>query len=89
VSERSVSSEELTALLQDDQLVSFFSSEGLPIMVVIDIDEDSSTPSGLRWDIGDGPPFAITSGTLAEVHVTIKEQAPISVLLPSLEPSGN
>jgi HlyD family secretion protein len=80
---------ELSALLQNDQLASFFSSEGPPIQVVIDVDEDSSRPSGFRWDVGDGPPFAITAGTLAKVRITLKEQAPISVLLPSLAPSGN
>jgi HlyD family secretion protein len=89
VSERSVSSAELTVYLQNDQLVSFFSSEGQPIEVVIDVFEDSSTPSGFRWDIGTGPPFAITLGTLAEVQVTLKEQTPISMLFPIFERSGN
>ena len=89
VSEESISSAELSALLQNDQRASFLTSEGPPIEVVIDVDEDSSTPSGFRWDIGDGPPFAITAGTLAKVQVTLKEQAPISLLLPSLAPSAN
>jgi HlyD family secretion protein len=56
---------------------------------VIDVFEDSSTPSGFRWDTGTGPPFAITLGTLAEVQVTLKEQTPISMLFPIFERSGN
>ncbi len=85
VSERPVSSAEPQALLQDEQLVELLTHGQPPILVVVDVEEDGSNPSGFRWNTGDGPPFSITSGTLASVDVTVQEERPIAYILPQIE----
>lgn len=84
VSERPVSSYEPQALLQDEQLVDLLTHGQPPILIVIDVEESDDAPSGFRWHTGSGPPFPVTSGTLASVAVTVREERPISLILPNL-----
>lgn len=83
VSEQPVSKAESLTLLQDEQLVELLTDGQPPILIVVDVYEDESLPSGFRWNTGSGPPFSVTHGTLASVAVTIKEQRPVSLILPN------
>ncbi|MDF2867869.1 MAG: putative efflux pump rane fusion protein, partial [Gammaproteobacteria bacterium] len=51
----------------------------------IDLIEDQKTYSGFRWTSSQGPNLLIGNGTLATATVTIKEQAPITLIIPALK----
>jgi HlyD family secretion protein len=74
-------------VLSNDQLVKTLSAGGAPIEVHADLIPDSTTINGYRWSSGDGPPNKIYSGTLCSAKVTIREQAPISLVIPYLRES--
>jgi HlyD family secretion protein len=46
---------------------------------------DPSTPSGFKWSSSQGPPFAITRGTLCTATFVLGRQHPINLVLPSSE----
>ncbi|MFZ9035544.1 MAG: NHLP bacteriocin system secretion protein [Francisellaceae bacterium] len=51
-------------------------------LALIKLDTNSNTYSGLSWTSGEGPDNKITPGSFAEISVTVKKQAPISLALP-------
>ena len=55
------------------------------VSAVIDLEEDTSTPTRLRWTGGTGYPDALPPGTLCEVDVVTEEVAPAALLLPWLK----
>ena len=63
-------------------LIGLLTESGPVFEVRIAMDRDASTPSGLAWSAGQGPDFAITAQTLAEVTVVIDNQRPVDRLLP-------
>jgi len=85
VSERPVSSAEVQAFLQDEELVELLTGGEPPIMVIVEVQTDSSSASGFKWGSGTGPPFLITSGTISGVEVSVDEQTPITLLFPFLK----
>jgi multidrug efflux pump subunit AcrA (membrane-fusion protein) len=62
-------------------LAEYFMVAGPVIEVTITLDKDPSTPSGYAWTTGDGPPTAVSPGTLAEASVVISEAAPVEQIL--------
>jgi hypothetical protein len=40
------------------------------------------TKSGYQWSSADGPPFALTSMTLASASIRLADQRPLDWLLP-------
>lgn len=55
------------------------------IEVLAELQLDARTPSGYAWTSGRGPAgLRVTSGTTADVRVTIDERAPITFVLPFL-----
>jgi len=70
-------------VLANEQLVREFLAAGTPIEVRIDLTPDPSTPSGYRWSSSSGPPFAIDSGALCQATITLDEQKPINLVIPS------
>ena len=84
VSDGPVSQAVVQTLLQDNELAALVTGGRLPLLLYIDIFEDSNTPSGFRWHTGVGPSFALTDDTLASVEVIVAEQRPLALLLPRL-----
>lgn len=58
-------------------LADYFLSGGPVLEVTVSLDRDATTPSGYRWTTGDGPPTAVSLGTLTEVAVIVSESAPL------------
>ncbi|MGJ5673970.1 MAG: NHLP bacteriocin system secretion protein [Nostochopsis sp.] len=58
------------------------------IQVIAELQPDTSTFSGYKWSSSKGPEQKITSGTTSSVRVTVKEEAPISFVLPILKSIG-
>jgi multidrug efflux pump subunit AcrA (membrane-fusion protein) len=58
-------------------LVDYFLAGGPVIEVTIELITDPSTPSGYAWSIGQGPDVQISSGTLSEVAMTVRDESVI------------
>ncbi|MFN7089134.1 MAG: NHLP bacteriocin system secretion protein [Allorhizobium sp.] len=84
VSDFPATREGMRAILQNDTLVSSFSSDGAPFTAVVTLDADPSAASGYRWVGGPGPAQALSLGAIGKAKVTIEERAPIDFLVPML-----
>lgn len=78
-------SQAMIAALQNEELVKQFSHDEVPIAVRIHLQSDASTWSGLKWTSSKGPPIKITPGTLVNALITIREQAPITLVIPAFK----
>ncbi|MCX6425028.1 MAG: HlyD family efflux transporter periplasmic adaptor subunit [Actinobacteria bacterium] len=56
-------------------LVDFFLAGGPVIEVTIELTPDPATPSGYAWSIGQGPDVEISSGTLSEVSMLVRDKS--------------
>ncbi len=72
-------------VLGSEPLVEALSTGGPQIQVRADLTPDPDTPSGYTWSSSAGPPDPITSGTLCQVWITIREQRPLSLVLPAAD----
>ncbi|MBD3308270.1 NHLP bacteriocin system secretion protein, partial [candidate division KSB3 bacterium] len=77
--------ESVLKTLQNQQLVQVLAANAAPIRVKIQLVRDEETPSGYEWSSRQGPPIEINSGTLCSAEVTVKEQAPITLVIPVLK----
>ncbi|MGY0019868.1 HlyD family efflux transporter periplasmic adaptor subunit [Streptomyces sp. cg35] len=68
--------------LGDGELAAQFSKSGPRVPVLVRLTRSASTRSGYAWSTADGPPYALTSMTLASGAVHLAEQRPIDWLLP-------
>jgi len=84
VSESSFSERQIMQVLQNATLARQFAQRGAPVMGRVALAQRHDTPSGLQWSSGLGPPFAVTAGTLCQVSVTVRTQAPIALVIPFL-----
>ncbi|MFG2309159.1 HlyD family efflux transporter periplasmic adaptor subunit [Streptomyces sp. NPDC048566] len=74
--------QQIAAYLGDGQLADQFSRKGRPVAVLVRLDHSSATRSGLAWSSKDGPPFSLTSMTLATGSIRLADQRPVDWLLP-------
>ncbi len=83
ISKFPLSAEALFAILQNRDLASQFLQESAPLLVSIEMQRDPD--GGLAWTSRQTTPIEITAGTLASVSVVVREQAPISLVIPTLK----
>ncbi|MBD0839622.1 HlyD family efflux transporter periplasmic adaptor subunit [Streptomyces sp. TRM68416] len=76
------SAQSIAAFLGDSQLGEQFTKDGRPVAVLVKLDTSAATKSGYRWSSADGPPFPLTSMTLADASVHLADQRPVDWLLP-------
>lgn len=79
------SAEGMLQVLRNPGLVKKLSEDSAPIMVRATLQTSPDTPSGYRWSSGNGPDIQIHSGTLSSVNVIVKQQPPITLVLPFLK----
>jgi HlyD family secretion protein len=72
----------MVAVLHNDSLVTRFSRDGAPYAATVVLDDDSSTASGYRWAVGQGPATRLTSGTLVRAEITTRRQRPLDLVIP-------
>jgi HlyD family secretion protein len=82
VSDAPASQRRIAQLLQNDRLAQQFSQHGAPILLQVNLAHSDSTPSGFKWSSGTGPDYAVTSGTLCSASVTVRQQVPITLVIP-------
>ncbi|WP_338894528.1 HlyD family efflux transporter periplasmic adaptor subunit [Streptomyces sp. TG1A-60] len=70
------------AFLGDSQLGEQFTRKGRPVAVTVRLDPEASTESGYEWSSQDGPPFELTSMTMATGSIRMADERPIDWLLP-------
>jgi multidrug efflux pump subunit AcrA (membrane-fusion protein) len=76
------SAQQIAAFLGDSQLGGQFTEKGRPVAVTVKLDRSPGTKSGYRWSSKDGPPFGLTSMTLASGSIRLADQRPVDWLLP-------
>ncbi|MFC8426081.1 HlyD family efflux transporter periplasmic adaptor subunit [Streptomyces sp. NPDC057236] len=76
------SAQQIAAFLGDAQLGEQFTKKGRPVAVTVELEESSGTESGYAWSSADGPPFELTSMTLATGSIRLADQRPVDWLLP-------
>jgi HlyD family secretion protein len=74
----------MVRVLGNEALVASLMKEGPPIQVNVALERDPSTPTGFHWSSSQGPAVKISSGTLAEGSVIVREDRPISLLIPTI-----
>lgn len=78
-------SNSMMATLQNPDLVKKFIKEQPPIEIRVHLLTDSQTYSGLKWTSSKGPHQYITPGTFVETRINVRQQRPISLILPALK----
>lgn len=76
------SAQQIAAFLGDNQLGEQFTRKDRPVAVLVRLDMSSGTKSGYKWSSADGPPFALSSMTLATGSIRMADQRPVDWLLP-------
>ncbi|MFE2884326.1 MULTISPECIES: HlyD family efflux transporter periplasmic adaptor subunit [unclassified Streptomyces] len=76
------SAQQISAFLGDSQLGEQFTKKGRPVAVLVKLDKSQKTKSGYTWSSADGPPFALTSMTMASASIRLADQRPLDWLLP-------
>lgn len=71
--------------LQNETLARMLVLDAAPIEIRANLISDTNTVSGYKWSSGSGPPIGIDSGTICFIMVTVKEQAPITLVIPLLK----
>jgi HlyD family secretion protein len=74
----------MTRLLGNEALVTKLMEQGPPIQVNVALARDPATPTGYRWSSSRGPSLKISSGTLASGDVVVRQDRPISLVIPTL-----
>jgi HlyD family secretion protein len=87
VSEFPATAPGMMRLLSNQALVTRLMEQGPPIQVNVALKRDPSTPSGFAWSSSTGPDLQISSGTLAQGSVIVREDRPIHLLIPRVRES--
>jgi len=85
VSEFPASTQAMLRLIKNPELVKTLAVGGAPYEVQVNLEDDKSTYSGLKWSSGKGPKTRIHSGTLATGQIITEEQRPITLVIPALK----
>jgi len=72
-------------VLGSEELVQALSGAGAPIEIRAHLMLDPQTPSGYAWSSSQGPPLQIDSGTFCTAWIKIRQQRPISLVLPAFK----
>lgn len=75
----------MQAVLGNSQLVQALLAGGAPIVIRAELLQNPSTPSGYRWSGGKGPEIILTSGTLCDTSIVVREQPPLTLLIPAFK----
>ncbi len=70
--------------LRNEALVAKLMEAGPLIEVDVKLMRDAATPTGYRWSSSRGPNLKISSGTLTSGSIIVKEDRPISLVIPTL-----
>ncbi len=73
---------DITSLLLDDDLAPVFTGGSADsYLVTVELVADPSTPSGLQWSTGSGPPFELDPDTLVDTEIRLGSERPVDLVL--------
>jgi HlyD family secretion protein len=75
----------MQAVLDNPDLVKSFAASGPLLALNVSLRIDKRTKSGFRWSSKGGPDIKVTLGTLASAQVIVREQPPITLVIPALK----
>lgn len=84
VSEAEVSNEHIEQILQNAQLTRRLIGDGSALLARVEVFPTDTNPSGFSWWSGNGPPYRITPGSVADVDIIVEQVRPISLAIPAL-----
>ena len=84
-SDVAVSPEQMRHTLRNDDLVRKLTAEGPRFLMVVELERDPATISGLRWTTSEGPDAQITAGTLLEGQIHTERPSLLGLLIPALK----
>jgi HlyD family secretion protein len=79
---RAQTRQQISGFLGNSQLGAEFSKKGQPVPVMVELDPSATTKSRYKWSSTDGPPYRLTSMTMAEGAVHQPSERPVDWLLP-------
>jgi multidrug resistance efflux pump len=86
VSEFPVTAQSMLVTLGNEALVGELGGRGTALLEVrIDPILDPHTVSGYKWSTVEGPPIEIDSGTLVSASIIVKQQKPITSVIPQIK----
>ena len=85
VSQYPATQERMMNILHNAALVQTLSQGSAPIEIHADIIPSSRTYSGYLWSSPLGPPIKINSGVICFATATVREQAPIELVIPMIK----
>jgi len=71
-------------LLGNEALVAKLMKEGPPLQINVALERDPRTPTGYRWSSSRGPNLKISSGTLTTGGIIVKQDRPVSLVIPTV-----
>lgn len=84
VSEGEVSNEHIEQILQNAQLTRRLIGDNSALLARVEVFPTDTNPSGFTWWSGNGPPYRITPGSVADVDIIVEQVRPISLAIPAL-----
>lgn len=85
VSEFPVTQQGMMTSMKNDQLVRSLLSLGAPFEVFVEFKQNPESFSGYEWTSAKGPEIIINSGTSCMGKITVKEEAPIAMVVPAFK----
>ncbi len=82
VSQFPTTSQGMLHILENEALVQSLAQSGPSIELRVALLPDPNTASGFKWSSSKGPPVTVDSGTLCFSSITVREQAPINMVIP-------
>lgn len=84
ISDQDVSDEDVDRILHNRQLTKSLFDGRQALLAHVGLEPTDSNKSGFEWWSGRGPPYRITSGTVATVDVIVERVRPITLVIPAL-----
>ena len=85
VSEFPVTQQGMMTSMKNDQLVQGLLRMGAPFEVFVEFEPNSDSYSGFEWTSANGPEVQINSGTSCMGKITVKEEPPITMVVPAFK----
>lgn len=85
VSDFPETTEGMMRVLNNQDLVESLLKEGPLTAIKGDLVKDKNTRSGYKWSSRKGKSITLSTGTLAQAEIVVKEQAPIELVIPMMK----
>jgi HlyD family secretion protein len=71
-------------ILENEKLVRSLTQDSPCLQITAELIPDAGTVSGYRWSSSKGPPRLLYTGTPCRALVTVREQPPVRLVVPTI-----